>query len=86
MKNLLLLTAQIIYNQINIKKMKNIDKLFPGPALFIIKNELVTITEPNLTISKNPLNTISKDTKNTIGFLAAISIGLALWVEYHRSL
>lgn len=78
MKNLLLLTAQIIYNQINIKKMKNIDKLFPGPALFIIKNELVTITEPKLRISK--------DTLKTIGFLVTISIGVALWVQYHRSL
>ena len=86
MKNLLLLTAQIIYNQINIKKMKNIDKLFPGPALFIIKNELVTITEKKLTISKDTLNTISKDTMNTIGFVAAISIGVTLWVQYHRSL
>ena len=86
MKNLLRLTAQIIYNQININKMKNIDNLFPGPALFIIKNEMVTITEPKLTISKNPLNTISKDKLKTIAILAAISIGVTIWVEYHRSL
>jgi hypothetical protein len=58
--------------------MKNINTLFPGPPLFIIKNELVCSPIPKLTNST--------DTLDAFVFLAGVSLGVFLWVEYNRSL
>jgi hypothetical protein len=58
--------------------MKNINTLFPGPPLFIIKNELVTSPLPKLIISKDALDALL--------FLGGVSIVVFVWAEYHRSL
>lgn len=56
--------------------MKNINTLFPGPPLFIIKNDLVTNPIPKLIISNDSLDAFV--------FLSVVSLGVVLWVEYHR--
>ena len=58
--------------------MKNINTLFPGPPLFIIKNDLVTNPIPKLMISNDSLDALL--------FIGGVSIAVVLWVEYHKSL
>jgi hypothetical protein len=58
--------------------MNNINTLFPGPPLFIIKNDLVSSSLPKMAISKDALDAFV--------ILAGVSFGVVLWVEYHRTL